>query len=334
MDVNTVHPDYRIVSSDQNTLGEGPLWDARSNEFVWVAAYRHGFYTAAVDRSGRFQEPRFRTTDVFTVGITPWGQEAGSYLLTGADGLYRWHDATATKTPAADLPTSLLDRGDGAVPSTTTHRFNDVTAGPGGEFFAGIMPWHPDDPAYSGGGGALVRFDAVGDPAAGVPVVVEPAGLLPPRIPNGMGFSPATHGAPQWFYFTDSLRRRIYRMPYTADASPDTLLGPAEVLVDSTDRAGVPDGLTVAADGSIFSARWGGGCIDRYDPEGVLLERYAVPMRQPSSIAFGGPHREILLVTSATEHLAPHEITPTDGITIALELGVRGQVEYGVRDTW
>ncbi|HKK49527.1 MAG TPA: hypothetical protein VJ932_10550 [Alkalispirochaeta sp.] len=112
-----MHPNYRVVSIDQNTLGEGPVWDARSDELVWVAAYRHEFYTAAVDRSGGFQEPRFRTTDVFTVGITPLGQEPGTYLLTGADGLYRWHDASATEhlapheTTPTDGITIALDIG-------------------------------------------------------------------------------------------------------------------------------------------------------------------------------------------------------------------------------
>jgi len=338
----TQHPDYHIVSSTPNILGEGPIWDRRSGEFLWVDAYRRGFFSVPVGDGGSvrtdarravttsnstgtvgFGTPRFHQTGFFTIGITPRGTEAGRYLLAGADGLYDCtmdngspDNATGGAVRIADAPFALVSA------TAQTHRFNDVIAAPDGSYLAGMMPWTPGAGAYADGGGALVRYfrrDRVELvlPKGGVPAVLSPG------LPNGMGFSPDL----RWFYWTDTLRKTIYRFPYR-----DGTVGAPEAFIVSTDQQGAPDGMTVAADGSILSARWGGGYIDHYNPDGTPRARYAVPMRQPSSVAFGGPDLGILLVTSATEGMTPGQALPEDGITIALDIGLTGQPEFSVAD--
>lgn len=78
--------------------------------------------TPAVSDAGTIRPPLFQHTGVFTVGVTPWGAEPGRYLVTGADGLYRWQDVTGVAARVADLPVSLLKREIGAPASTDTHR--------------------------------------------------------------------------------------------------------------------------------------------------------------------------------------------------------------------
>ena len=53
------------------------------------------------------------------------------------------------------------------------------------------------------------------------------------------------------------------------------------------------------AEGFIWSAEWYGGCVCRYDPDGTLERRIAVPAKQTSSLAFGGPDLRDIFITSA-----------------------------------
>ncbi len=59
------------------------------------------------------------------------------------------------------------------------------------------------------------------------------------------------------------------------------------------------DGAVVDAEGLIWNARWGGGCVDVYTPEGERVRTIRVPARQPSCPVFVGANFDRLLVTSA-----------------------------------
>lgn len=68
---------------------------------------------------------------------------------------------------------------------------------------------------------------------------------------------------------------------------------------------GVPDGLTVDAEGAVWVAAWGGGHVFRFLGDGSLDRAIALPVSQPSSVCFGGPDLRDLYVTTAWEHLGP-----------------------------
>jgi sugar lactone lactonase YvrE len=68
---------------------------------------------------------------------------------------------------------------------------------------------------------------------------------------------------------------------------------------------GFPDGLTVDAEGFVWSAHWEGGCLSRYSPDGVLDSVVELPVPRPTSVAFGGPDLQTLFVTSARVGLNP-----------------------------
>ncbi|MFI5717587.1 SMP-30/gluconolactonase/LRE family protein [Nocardia sp. NPDC051750] len=185
--------------------------------------------------------------------------------------------------------------GDPPVPM----RMNDGVADPHGRFWAGAMP-------YDGtpGAGRLVRVD----PDGCVQVVLD--GLT---IPNGPAFSP--DGATM--YLADSARGVILRYRVGKDGGID---GPAEVFTTVDDAS--PDGMTVDADGNVWSALWGGHRLHRYSPDGELIDVVPVPAAQPTSIAFSAraPHR--ILVTTATHGLT--EPGPFDGATLVASTTVAG----------
>ena len=93
------------------------------------------------------------------------------------------------------------------------------------------------------------------------------------------------------------------------------------------------------AEGFVWSARWFGGCIVRYDPDGKLERRVEIPARQTSSLAFGGPDLTDIFVTSAASpeplELAPVGYRPENvysgGKLFHLNLGIPGRNEYRAR---
>jgi len=92
------------------------------------------------------------------------------------------------------------------------------------------------------------------------------------HLANGLGWSPDDSK----FYFTDSGRSRIDVIDFDIESGE---LGERRLFVEVSD-GGVPDGLAVDAEGFVWSARWDGGCVVRYDPDGVMERTVKLPVRE------------------------------------------------------
>src|SRR5690349_3848608 len=64
---------------------------------------------------------------------------------------------------------------------------------------------------------------------------------------------------------------------------------------------GVPDGLTLDAEGCLWLAVWGSSELRRYTPDGRLDTIVKLPVSQVSSAAFGGADLSTLCITTARE---------------------------------
>jgi sugar lactone lactonase YvrE len=85
----------------------------------------------------------------------------------------------------------------------------------------------------------------------------------PFTVANGLDWSPDG----RTFYFADSAAGAIYA--YDFDPAPGTLAHRRVfAMVDPAD--GRPDGLTVDAEGCVWSALWDGWAVRRFDPSGIL----------------------------------------------------------------
>jgi sugar lactone lactonase YvrE len=160
--------------------------------------------------------------------------------------------------------------------------FNDLTADGRGRLYVGSVPTMHDD-AHAG---RLYRLDLDGR------AEVLAADV---RISNGLGVDPAD----EFLYHVDSPRRRVWR--YRQDD------GTRQVFADTTDYAGVPDGLAVAADGSVWVAMAGGSVVVGWDDRGRRVGEIAVPTELVTSVCFGGADlRTLFILTGATpEHPDP-----------------------------
>jgi sugar lactone lactonase YvrE len=184
---------------------------------------------------------------------------------------------------------ALLSDGVEVLPDVwddTTVRMNDGGCDPQGRFFCGSMAYDA-----APGRGALYRLDpdrAVHTVRTGV------------SISNGLGWSP--DGAT--VYYVDSPKQCIDAFAF--DASNGSF-GERRTVVEVASAVGMPDGLTVDADGGIWVALWGGGEVHRYSPDGTLDSVIELPVRQPTSCAFGGDDLTELFITTSAQDLSDTE---------------------------
>jgi D-xylonolactonase len=67
----------------------------------------------------------------------------------------------------------------------------------------------------------------------------------------------------------------------------------------ATEGEGRPDGLAIDEDGGVWVASAGGGRVDRYQPDGTLVDSLSVPAHLVTSCCFaGGGRRELIVVTA------------------------------------
>lgn len=134
-------------------------------------------------------------------------------------------------------------------------------------------------------------------------------------LPNGLGWDQED----TTMYLIDSMTNNLLSAPYQRD---DGLVGEFAIL--SRIEPGLPDGLTVDVDGSIWIALWGGAEVRRYNPAGDLTGIVPMPVAQPSSCAFGPDGT--LYITTARAGLSPHELAdqPHAGSVFALSTSTHG----------
>jgi sugar lactone lactonase YvrE len=201
----------------------------------------------------------------------------------------------------APLAIETLARPESQLPR---NRCNDGKCDPHGRFWFGT--YNMDGTSASGW---LYRVDASG-------AVERVAG--PCICMNGPAFSPS--GA--MIYYVDTYGRAVY---CAAVDSAGQLSAPRIFTAFADPGWGYPDGLTCDAGGCLWIAHWGGSRVSRFGADGTLLEVIALPVRQPTSCAFGGPDLKTLFVTSASMGLKDkHNRNGLAGALFAIDVGIAG----------
>jgi len=261
--------DAELVIDPQAELGEGPVWDAGAG-CLWFVDILRG-------RVHRF-DPATNVLRTFEIGmmvgaVAPAAD--GDLVLAVHDGFARLDLATGQVTMIVEVEADRPDQ-----------RMNDGKCDPAGRFWAGTMAL--DERA---GAGALYRLD----PGGCVQTMLRHV-----SISNGLDWT----GDGRLMYFIDSPTQTIDTFDF--DLAAGTISN-RQTLLRIGPAHGMPDGLTLDADGYLWVSLWGGGGVRRYAPDGRLDSIVRLPTMYPTSCAFGGPDLRDLYITTATIRLSASE---------------------------
>lgn len=294
---------FDVIADYHDICGEGPLWTKEEQALYWTDLARRRLY--------RYVWPH-RRAEIVSEKMQVSGfafNEGGALVVTNLTGIWLWDKDSE--------PVLLAEEIDGK-----RCVMNDCIADPEGRVFSGSYQRNVQGD-FEAGAGHLFRVDLDGS----VRIVDE--GF---QLSNGLGFSPDC----RTLYFVDSGRRKIYAYDWRrADGS----LRNRRVCVDVPMSEGIPDGVTVDAEGYLWCAHWFGACVIRYDPDGKIERRVQTPALQTSSVTFGGPEFLDMFITSAAKtdslSMAPIGYDPTTayvgGPVYHTKMEIQGREEYRAR---
>ncbi|MCC7368679.1 MAG: SMP-30/gluconolactonase/LRE family protein [Chloroflexi bacterium] len=287
-----------LIADYQCVVGEGPLWHATEGRLYWSDILTGRLFR--YDPASGHHEQIYSGPQVggFTI------QEDGSLLLFMERGqIAVWRDGTLT---------TLIDE----IPAIRASRFNDVIADPRGRVFCGTMSPPVEGEPANKRTGFLYRLET----DLTYSVVLTEIG-----VSNGMGFTADRSR----LYYTDTSTRDISLFDYDADSGAITNKRQFVYVADEPGQ-GAPDGMTMDAEGCVWSARWGGSCLVRYAPDGRELSRIEFPAKKVSSAIFAGPDLSDLYVTTAGGDQKDVD-GPGAGALFRVRPGVRGLPEFTSR---
>ena len=296
-----MNPPITCLVDSKDRLGEGCFWDSKDGAVWWLDVVLpsriHKFVLATGHhRSWHFSE-MVSAMAIRKDGTLVVGCEFGIKTfdpLTGA--------LTAINHPDADHP---------------QNRGNDGACDTRGRFWFGTMQQNiaPDgaDLDITQSSGRLFRIDKDFSPT----LMESNVG-----VSNGPCWSPNN----KTFYFTDSKAQTIFAYDFDVEAGT---ISNKRVFNDTTDH-GHPDGATVDAEGFLWSARWEGACVLRFDPKGRLNRIVPMPAKRPTCVCFGGPNLDTLFVTTASLHVDPAHLKryPLQGGLFCFNPQVKGFEKY------
>lgn len=183
-----------------------------------------------------------------------------------------------------------------------TVRMNEGGCDPQGRFYAGSMPYD-----RRVGGGSVYRLDV----DLSVEVVIDGV-----TISNGLEWSP--DGALAYYTDTETFRIDVF------DYDPDRGLTGRRPFVDLSSEELRPDGLTVDAEGCVWTALANGGAVRRYTQAGKLDGVVEVPAQKVTACTFGGARLDELYITTSREDLPP-DVDPLAGSLFRAAVGKVGR---------
>jgi sugar lactone lactonase YvrE len=167
-------------------------------------------------------------------------------------------------------------------------RLNDAKADSTGAVWAGSL--NNDDESRPDG--CLYRLGPDGS------LAVVDTGYT---VANGPAISPNE----SLMLHTDSGRRTIYA--FDLDVARGALSN-KRVWKQFQPEEGYPDGMTFDAEGCVWVAHWGAGCVSRFDPAGELLSRIRFDASHITNVCFGGDRFHRLFVSSARAGLSDQRL--------------------------
>jgi xylono-1,5-lactonase len=250
-------------------LAEAPVWDAANSRLLFSDAQGGGIWVLDWRAGLPGSVPACLIPHRRGIGGAALHQRGG-LVVSGRNIAWKHGDTT-------DVLCELR-------PEWGLTRFNDLGTDHAGRIYTGSLDW-ADGGVESPRPGYLHRISE-----DGCAIMDEGVGAA-----NGVAVSP--DGAT--LYFADTFRSVILQYDHAADGQL------ANRRIFASWPSGAPDGLAVAADGTVWVALGAGeNAVAVLDPDGREVARYPIPSGHPTSVCFGGTDMTTLFITTMKEVLA------------------------------
>ena len=277
-------------------LPECPTWDADTQSLFWTDILKKQIHRYQLHTGQK--------------NIFHFDEEVGCFALRECGGfIVAMRSGIWLTAPDGTLTQKVCDNPN----NPQLARFNDGGTDWLGRFYAGTY-WAPRD--YNGA--LLGRVDAA------LKTTVVQCNILGA---NGLAFS----ADKQWMYTSDTPNHVIYRTPLDEDGEP----GQRQTWKTFPHGNGRPDGAAMDVEGCYWSALFDGWRIARFSPQGDVLEEYALPVRCPTMVCFGGKDMKTLFITTTRENMTAEEINerPLSGAIFTLQVAVAGVAKAKFRES-
>ena len=277
------------IGGTTDQLGESPVWDERTQSLYWIDSLA-GVIRRLSPATGAIEEFKVPAP----IGSLALTQGGGAVLALRHDfAQYDFSTNRLTMGPSIDVEHPMV-------------RLNDGKADPFGRFVAGTL--HGGRAENERPLGGLYRIDASG----AIELIEDDL-----AVSNGPCFSPDG----RTFYLADSARRVTFAYDYRSEGP----LVNKRVFVNTDALGSGADGATVDVEGYLWTVLVRIGAIARFAPDGTMERLVEMPVRHPTSVAFGGPGLDVLYVTSISRSTNLSDDSPDAGGLFAVEdLGVTG----------
>lgn len=283
-------PEAQLLLDVRNELGECPTWSEPEQSLYWVDILNR--------RINRWHEPSGELTHwQFEQKVGCFGlREQGGMIVALGSEVYLFDTETEALTLVAS-PEAHLEG----------NRLNDGKVSPEGRFWVGSMHDVPVGPG-SMPRGSLYRIDPDGSCHQMVTDV---------RCSNGLAWSPDG----RTMYHADSRGPWIKAYDYDPDTGE---ISNCRLFAEPGEEEGRPDGAGMDEEGHYWSAGVSAGCMNRFAPDGTLVEKISVPTPAPTMCCFGGTDRKTMYITSHRERPGTAEAFPTAGGLFTTRVDVPG----------
>lgn len=291
---------YDVIDDQMLACGECPMWDWRNGIFYWADILGGKMFSYDPKTGDKALVCEGKNISGFTLN------EQGGFVCASHQGVWLWDVNRGW--------TKITDEYEGEQLIC-----NDATADAKGRFIFGTHH-------YAGQGigdeirlGHIFSMDSEGK----LTKLDDGYGL-----PNGIAFSPDQ----KIMYVVDTFTREVFGFDYDPETGS---VSNKRVVVKVPDNEGIPDGMTVDAEGCLWVAQHYGSCVVRYSPDGEVLLKLFVPSLQTTAIVFGGEDLTDMYITSAAQ-VARHGIAPKgydfdaphNGSTFRFNRGIKGMKEH------
>ena len=254
-------------------LGEGTLWSVREQALYWVDILGKQLHRCRADGSERAS---WRFDDEISA-VAERRNEPG-LIVTLRRGF-------ALFDPNNAAPPQVLHQ---PADEPASNRFNDGKCDARGRFWGGTMDFDCIAPSGAfhayGADGRCVRH------ALGFAVTNGPAWSLDGRT----------------IFINDTVNGNVFAWDFDVDSGA---LSNQRLWLRFAPDDGLPDGMTLDAQGHLWIAHWGGRCVTCHDVASAKeLQRIELPVSQVTNLAFGGADLCTLFISSARVGLSEPQL--------------------------